>query len=69
MGPDLQLEEEPIKDMEQRAEYARNNFDRGKNVHKTHYQIKVVDNVIDVDSDSESDYDEDSDYIPKIVKK
>ena len=48
---------------------ARNNFDHGKNVHKTHDQIKGVGDVIAINSDSVSDYDEDSDYIPIMVKR
>ena len=69
VGPALQLEEEPIKDMAQCAEYDRKNFDQGKNVHKTHEQIKGVDNVIEIDSDSDFDYDEYSDYTPRMVKR
>ena len=53
----LQIEEEPLKDMAQRAANNRNNFDHGKNVYKKKYQIKGVDDVIDFNSDSESDYD------------
>ena len=36
VGPALQLEEEPIKDIVQRDEDDRKNFDRGNNVLKTH---------------------------------
>ena len=54
--------------MSQRAEDARKNFDHGKNVHKTHDQIKGVDDVIEIDSDSESEYDKDGAYIPRVVK-
>ena len=36
VGPALQLEEEPIKDIVQRAEDDRKNFYRGKNFLKTH---------------------------------
>ena len=64
----LQLEKEPIKVMAQNYEYARNNFDHGKNVHKIHDQIKGLDDVIEIDSDSDSDYNEDGDYIPRMVK-
>ena len=68
MGPALQLEEEPIKDIAQHAEDARKNFDYGKNFHKKHYHIKGVDDVIEIYSDSDSDYDEDGEYIPIMVK-
>ena len=44
--PALQLEEDHIKDMAQRAEDTRKNFDNGKNVHKTHNHIKGVDDAI-----------------------
>ena len=53
--------------MAQRAEDARKIFDHGNNVHKTHDQIKGVDDIIEIDS--ESDYNEDGDYIPRMVKK
>ena len=58
VGPALQLEEEPIKDIVQLAEDDRKNFDRGKNVLKTHDQIKGVDDVIKINSGSDSDHDE-----------
>ena len=54
--------------MAHRAEDARNNFYRGKNVHKTHDHIKGVDEVIEMDSDSDFDYDKDDDYTPRMVK-
>ena len=69
MGTALQLEEEPIKYIAQQAENARNNFDHGKNVHKTHDQIKGVDDIIEIDSKSDSDSYEDADYIPRMVKR
>ena len=69
MGTELQLEEEPIKYMAQRVDNTRNNFYHGKNVHKTHDQIKGVDDVIEIDSDSDSDYDEDGDYTPRMFKR
>ena len=55
--------------MAQRAVGARNNLDLGNNVHKTHDQIKGVDDVIEIDSDSDSDYDEDGDYTPRMFKR
>ena len=59
--------------MAQSSEDVRNNFDHGKNFHKTHYQIKWVDYVIEIDSDSDfdsdSDYDEDGNYTPRMVKR
>ena len=70
MGPALQLEEEPIKDMAQRSEDARKNFYHGKNVHKTHDQIKGVDDVIEIDSESDSDSDKAKyGYISGMVKR
>ena len=54
-GPVLQLEKEPVKEMAQRAEPARENFGLGMNVHKTNDHIKGVDEVIEIDSDSNSD--------------
>ena len=54
--------------MAQRAAAARENFDLGKTVHKTHHQIKGVYDVIEIYSDSESDYYED-DYIQIMVKR
>ena len=69
MGPALNLEEEPIKDMSHPAKDNIRNFDHGKNVHKTHDHIKGVDDVIEIDSESDSDYDEDGDYIPRTVKR
>ena len=68
VGTVMQLEKEPIKDMAQRAEDARNNVYSGNNVHKTHYHIKEVDDVIEIYSDSDYDHDED-DYIPSMVKR
>ena len=69
MGPALQLEEEPIKDIAQHAEDARKNFDYGKNFHKKHYHIKGVDDVIEIYSNSDSDYDEDGDYTQEWTKE
>ena len=69
VGPAMQLEGEPIKDMAQRAEDARKNFDHGKNVHKTHDQIKGLDEVIEIDYDSDYDYDKDGDFTPRMVKR
>ena len=40
MVPALHLEEKLIKDMAQRAEDARKNFDHGNIVHKKHDHIK-----------------------------
>ena len=40
VGPALQLEEESIKDIAQRTEDARKNFDHGNNFQNTHYHIK-----------------------------
>ena len=64
VGPALQLEEEPIKDMAQRAEDYRICFDHGMNVHRAHDHFKGVDDIIEIDCDSDSDYDEYGDYIP-----
>ena len=69
MGPALQLEEEPIKDMAQRTEDGRNNFDHRNNAYKTHGHIKGVDKIIEIDSDSDSDYDEDGDYIARMANR
>ena len=54
--------------MAQHAEDDRKSFDHGKNVHKTHYHIKGVDDVIEINSDSDSDYDKDGNCIPIMVK-
>ena len=54
--------------MSQRAAAAIENVDIGNNFHKTHDQIKGVDEVIEIDSDYDSDYDED-DYTPRMVKR
>ena len=66
--PALQLEEEPIVDMAKRDEGVRKNFDRVNNFHKTHDQIKGMDDIIEIYSDSDSDYDDDRYYIPRTVK-
>ena len=50
--------------MVQRAEDDRNNFDHGNIFHKTHDQIKVVDDIIEIHFYCDSEYDEDGDYIP-----
>ena len=55
--------------MAQRAKDDRKNFDHGKKFHKTHYQIKGVDDIIEINSNSVYDYDEDSDYIPRMAKR
>ena len=69
VGPALQLEEEPIKDMAQQSEDDRKNFDNVNNSHNTSDHIKGVDDAIEIDSDSDSDYDEDGDYILRMVKR
>ena len=68
VGTALQLEEDPAKDIAQRAAADRENFYLAKNVRKTHDQIKWVDDVIEIDYDSESDYGED-DYIPSMINR
>ena len=67
--PALQLEEEPIVDMAKRDEGVRKNFDRVNNFHKTHDQIKGMDDIIEIYSDSDSDYDDDRYYITRTVKR
>ena len=52
--------------MANRAAAARDNFDFINNVHETHKQIKVMDDVIEIDSDSESAYGEGA-YILRMV--
>ena len=71
VGPELQLEEEPIKYMAQCAGDDRKNFDQGKNAHKTHEQIKGVDNVIEIylSIDLEEDDDDDSVYMSNLFKQ
>ena len=52
--------------MAQLAAAAREIFDLGKTVHKTHEQIKGVRAIIEIDSEYDYDYD---DYIPRIVDR
>ena len=64
----LKSEEEYVKDMEQCAADARENFDLLKNVHNTHDHIKGLNDIIEIDSDYDSDYYDD-DYITRMVNR
>ena len=62
---------DPVKDRIEQAAAAKKHFDMYEHNIMSHSQIKMVDDVIEIDSDSDSEEydDDDSFYVPKLLKQ
>ena len=71
MGTALLDDVDLVKDSIEQAAAAKKHFDMGKHNIMSHYQIKGVDDVIEIDSgnDSEEDDNDDSAYMPNLSKQ
>ena len=71
MEPALFDDVDPVKDRIEQAAAAKKHFDMYEHNIMSHSQIKMVDDVIEIDSDSDSEEydDDDSFYVPKLLKQ
>ena len=71
MGPELLDDVYPVKESMEQASADKKHFDMSNNNIMSHYQIKGVNDVneIDYDNDLEEDDDDDSLYISNILKQ